>query len=224
MKQSTRYNISSIHVVVLLLASSFVDGADRFRAPSKQHVNPNVIPKIEKYRYTNRNNKDKTVLPSFASNSEDELAIQQKSQPSSFIKSFWWNEMDRNILVTTLPLSAIFAIIPLASAIDLFWVNRLGNTLAVAGQAAANQVYSSAFFLFSFLPSVTATLVSKYHASGNIEQTQDAVCQALFFSVLISIVGASFMFCFPTKALGSILKGELYHSSISALISRPLIH
>jgi Na+-driven multidrug efflux pump len=97
---------------------------------------------------------------------------------------------------------------PLASAADLFWVNRLGNTLAVAGQAAANQVYSSGFWLFAFLPTVTATLVSKTHASGDLEGTQDAVCQALFFGMLISAVGAYLMFFWPEKALASILKGK----------------
>eukprot|EP00980_Cylindrotheca_fusiformis_P018515 scaffold6124_cov122-Cylindrotheca_fusiformis.AAC.34 len=120
----------------------------------------------------------------------------------------WITEADKQIFTTTLPLSAIFAIMPMASAIDLFWVNRIGSTLAVAGQAAANQVYSSSFWLFSFLPSVTATLVSKSHASGDIEATQDAVCQALFFGILISVFGASFMFCWPDKALISILKGK----------------
>jgi Na+-driven multidrug efflux pump len=123
-------------------------------------------------------------------------------------KRRWITEMDKQIFVTTLPLSAIFAIIPLASAMDLFWVNRLGNTLAVAGQAAANQVYSSAFWLFAFLPSVTATLVAKTHASGDLEGTQDAVCQALFLGMLISAVGASFMFFYPEKALAFILKGK----------------
>ena len=116
-------------------------------------------------------------------------------------------DLDRQIFATTLPLSAIFAIIPLASTISLFWVNRLGSTLSVAGQAAANQVYSSAFWLFSFLPSVTATLVSKTHASGNLQGTQDAVSQAFLFALLISMLGASFMFFFPDKALASILKG-----------------
>ena len=35
----------------------------------------------------------------------------------------------------------------------LLKVNRMGNALAVAGQAAANQVFSSAFWVVSVLPS-----------------------------------------------------------------------
>ncbi len=119
-----------------------------------------------------------------------------------------FDDVDRLIFSTTLPLSAVFAIIPIASTLDLFWVNRLGDALAVAGQAAANQVYNSAFWLFAFLPTITATLVSKSHASGNIEQTQDSVCQAMLFALLLSIPGALMMFFNPSRALSSILKGE----------------
>ena len=119
-----------------------------------------------------------------------------------------FHEVDKLIFSTTLPLSAVFAIIPIASTLNLFWVNRLGDALAVAGQAAANQVYNSAFWLFAFLPTITATLVSKSHASGNIDQTQDSVCQAMIFALLISVPGAMLMFFNPSRALASILKGK----------------
>lgn len=117
-----------------------------------------------------------------------------------------FHEVDKLIFSTTLPLSAVFAIIPIASTLNLFWVNRLGDALAVAGQAAANQVYNSAFWLFAFLPTITATLVSKSHASGDINQTQDSVCQAMIFALMISVPGAMLMFFNPLRALGSILK------------------
>jgi len=61
--------------------------------------------------------------------------------------------LDRRLTKIALPCIANFAINPLIGAVDLFWVNRMGNALAVAGQAAANQVFSSAFWLASFLPS-----------------------------------------------------------------------
>ena len=48
----------------------------------------------------------------------------------------------------------------LVGAVDLFWVNRMSNALAVAGQAAANQVFSSAFWVVSVLPSGTSSLFS----------------------------------------------------------------
>jgi hypothetical protein len=61
--------------------------------------------------------------------------------------------LDRKLIAIALPCILNYAINPLVGAVDLFWVNRMGNALAVAGQAAANQVFNSAFWLASFLPS-----------------------------------------------------------------------
>ena len=69
------------------------------------------------------------------------------------------DDMDKQLIKISLPVIANFAINPLIGAVDLFWVNRMGNALAVAGQAAANQVFSSAFWFISFLPS------GKYHST-----------------------------------------------------------
>ncbi len=63
------------------------------------------------------------------------------------------DKLDRELIRIALPCIANFAINPLVGAVDLFWINRTGNTLAVAGQAAANQIFSSSFWLTSFLPS-----------------------------------------------------------------------
>lgn len=63
------------------------------------------------------------------------------------------DDLDRKLIQISLPVIANFAIAPVIGAADLFFVNRLGNALAVAGQAAANQVYGSVFFLTSFIPS-----------------------------------------------------------------------
>ena len=133
-----------------------------------------------------------------------------------------FHEVDKLIFSTTLPLSTVFAIIPIASTLNLFWVNRLGDALAVAGQAAANQVYNSAFWLFAFLPTITATLVSKSHASGDIDQTQDSVCQAMIFALLISVPGAMLMFFNPSRALASILKGTRPTMIVPSSMTSPL--
>jgi Na+-driven multidrug efflux pump len=63
--------------------------------------------------------------------------------------------LDKRLLKIAIPMIMTFMITPLMGAIDLFWVNRMGNPLAVAGQAASNQVYNTAFWLASFLPSGT---------------------------------------------------------------------
>ena len=58
------------------------------------------------------------------------------------LPSLWpcLDELDRKLIKIALPVIANFAINPLIGAVDLFWINRMGNALAVAGQAAANQV------------------------------------------------------------------------------------
>lgn len=172
---------------------------------------PGQIARIEKYTFPAGSAGSQRVLAAGRRGRKSEIQSSNplKKRKIALFSSFRLelDDIDRLIVWSTLPLSAVFAIIPLSQALDLFWVNRLGDALAVAGQAAANQVFNSAFWLFSFLPSVTATLVSKSHASGDIEATQDAVCQALLFASVISIAGTSFMFMNPVKALSSILKG-----------------
>lgn len=64
-----------------------------------------------------------------------------------------FDALDKELIRISLPVIGNYAINPMIGAVDLFWVNRMGNALAVAGQAAANQVFSSAFWFTSFLPS-----------------------------------------------------------------------
>ena len=45
-------------------------------------------------------------------------------------------------------------------AVDTFWVGRMGNALALAGQGAANQVFNAFFFVVGFVPKVTVPLVA----------------------------------------------------------------
>lgn len=113
--------------------------------------------------------------------------------------------MDRRLIKIALPVIANFAINPLIGAVDLFWVNRMGNALAVAGQAAANQVFNSVFWLTSFLPAVTATLISKENASGNADGVQNAVCQALVVGILLAVTSSSILFFRPDRVLSSVL-------------------
>jgi Na+-driven multidrug efflux pump len=84
---------------------------------------------------------------------DDDDALRDGAIPETV--SFWpsMDALDRRLIMIALPCIANFAINPLIGAVDLLWVNRMGNALAVAGQSAANQIFSSAFWLASFLPS-----------------------------------------------------------------------
>ena len=48
----------------------------------------------------------------------------------------------------------------------------MSNALSLAGQSAANQVFTSSFWIISFLPSVTTPLVAKYWAAGEKEKVR----------------------------------------------------
>lgn len=147
-----------------------------------------------------------------AANGDPDPSVQLTSQPNKHIEeeaiAVWprGDDLDKRMASIALPCIANFAINPLVGAVDLFWVNRMSNALAVAGQSAANQVFSSAFWVVSVLPSVTATLVSKANASGNHEDLQDAISQALIVGVGISLLGSALMLRYPEKILSSVLK------------------
>ncbi len=83
----------------------------------------------------------------------EQNAVVQKVETEQNRKWPCGDALDRQLIKIALPCIANFAINPLVGAVDLFWINRMGNTLAVAGQAAANQIFSSSFWLISFLPS-----------------------------------------------------------------------
>jgi hypothetical protein len=164
----------------------------------------------------NSNSTSKTASSSsssFSTTTKKKIITTTSIQYSSY-RRLWdryvWNrvdEMDRMIVSSTLPLAALTSIIPLVAGADLFWVNQLRNALAVSAQSAANLVYQFSFGLFSFLPSVTATLVSKHFANDDLEGTQDVICQSLLFALTLSTIAASIMFLYPSKFLGSVLKG-----------------
>jgi len=98
---------------------------------------------------------------SILSSQIDENQKLQSQDESTKLQSFWpsGDELDKRLIRIALPCIANFAINPLISAIDLIWINRIGNPLAIAGQAAANQVFNSLFWLTSFLPSGTSSLI-----------------------------------------------------------------
>lgn len=151
--------------------------------------------------------------PPLAAKKAKQAPIVEKGGNKSHVKSndspgLWpcFDALDKRLIAISIPMIINFSITPLVGANDLFWTNRMGNALAVAGQSAATQVFNSGFWLASFLPSVTSTLVSKENAKGDKEGVQDAVCQALFVAVLIAALGTPLFFFYPDKTLGTVLE------------------
>ena len=87
--------------------------------------------------------------------------------PGRTLASYWRDALpandalDKQILKLFVPAMLNFLIIPFVGAIDVFWVGRMGRAVALAAQGAANQVFQSAFWIISFVPSIIAPVVAK---------------------------------------------------------------
>lgn len=57
---------------------------------------------------------------------------------------FGGDKLDKEILGTALPSIANLAVIPLVGAVDTFWIGRMGDALALAGQGAGEGVRGAA--------------------------------------------------------------------------------
>jgi len=75
----------------------------------------------------------------------------------------------------------------------VFWVGRMGDTVALAAQGAADRVFSSAFWTISFLPSLVTPLVAKAAATGDRGAMQKQIGEAMFVAVLMGMLGMTLM-------------------------------
>jgi len=115
------------------------------------------------------------------------------------------DERDLKIIKTAVPSMLNMAVVPIVNSVDCFWVGRLGIALALAGQAAANQAFFTLFFLVSFLPNLVAPLVATAVGSNNEEEAQTRVCEAIFLSNLLGVIGTIMLVGFPRTSLGLVL-------------------
>jgi MatE len=176
-------------------------GAYTFRPRS---LRPYIHPLIQSWKPNRKYQLEASVV---TDEPIDEVNVDDTSGPQGVLPRIWpcGDDLDRRLIALSLPVIANFAIGPLIGAVDLFWVNRMGNALAVAGQAAANQVFNSVFWLTSFLPSVTATLIAKENAQGNSDGVQDAVCQALVVGMFLALTSSVILLRSPEQVLSSVL-------------------
>jgi len=115
------------------------------------------------------------------------------------------DKLDKKIIGIAVPTILNFAIAPLVGAIDLFWVGRMGDALAIAGQAAANQVYFSVFVMLNFIPSVMTPLIATATAKGDNDEAQNLVCQCLVVGLSIAAVGNAIILFRPELVLRAVL-------------------
>jgi len=110
--------------------------------------------------------------------------------------------LDRVILALFIPAMLNFLIIPLVGAVDVFWVGRLKDATALAAQGAANQVFQSAFWIISFIPSVVAPVVAKAAAGGNKNELSKKIGEGIFCAAFVGAMGMIFMYTMRERCLG----------------------
>ena len=177
-RQQQRRIVPSRKQVAFFLASAAIISTTAQGKPGNASRRPGQVPNIGKTLrsattamqggFSSIAQEKKTASENTASQNKEALLSNMKRQqegsipPSGTISSepisqlgAWpcMDELDKSLIKISLPVIANFAIAPLVGTIDLFFINRMGNALAVAGQSAANQVFGSVFWLTSFLPS-----------------------------------------------------------------------
>lgn len=110
------------------------------------------------------------------------------------------DDLDWKIAKLMMPAVVNYAIMPLVGAIDTFWIAKLHNALATAGQGTANQVYASIFWTSSFLPSVITPLVAKAHGKKDIASVQARAGEAIFVATVVGTI-ATIAFSFFTDRI-----------------------
>ncbi len=140
-----------------------------------------------------------------ASVGDTSSSLSSSSSPSFFSARPSGDELDKRIIALAIPAIVNFAIVPLVGAVDTMFVGRMKNALALAGQGAANQVFSSTFWIISFLPSVVTPLIAQAVGSGDQSAIQDRVGESVFLGTLMGIIGCTLLLTVPHKALAMVL-------------------
>jgi len=110
--------------------------------------------------------------------------------------------LDKVILALFVPAVLNFLIIPLVGAVDVFWVGRLEDAVALAAQGAANQVFQSAFWIISFIPSVVAPVVAKAAAGGDAKELSKKIGEGIFCAAMVGAMGMVLMYTMQERCLG----------------------
>jgi putative MATE family efflux protein len=174
-----------IIITIVKLSNALTD----FHIPSK----------LNKGKVHNNGKKLSTLSTSSTSNVADQLDVSVKLWPCG-------DALDKRIVAIALPAIVNFALIPLVGAADTFWVGRMRNAQALAGQSAANQVFSSSFWIISFLPSIITPLIAIAAGSGDKAKMQETVGDAIFVGSILGFIGMIGLAFLPNFFLSMVLQ------------------
>ncbi|CAJ1342751.1 unnamed protein product [Effrenium voratum] len=112
-----------------------------------------------------------------------------------------WTGLDEEIFEVWAPAVANLILLPLVGSIDLFWIGQSRDPLAIAGMGAANQVYSTIYFLISFLPAVITPRIAEEIARERRDKAAQWVSEALGFACLMGFFGMLVLVLCPHTVL-----------------------
>ena len=115
------------------------------------------------------------------------------------------DDMDRQIMSLYAPSLVNLALPSIPGALDTFWVGRFGDAISLAGQGVANQVFNSLFNILIFVPKVTAPLVARAFAAGDVEGVHDRTCNSLFVACALGALGMIALVGWPHHVLRTVL-------------------
>ena len=95
--------------------------------------------------------------------------------------------LDRRIRRVLIPCCFSFLVVPLTNAVDTMWIGQMGSVAALAGQSAAVSVFSTAFFLVSFLPTVMAPLVARAVGEGRLDAARTHIAETMFLVIIVCV-------------------------------------
>ena len=143
---------------------------------------------------------------SFLKSHRELTEIQSDAKQEEFISAFpRGDDLDVKIFSLALPAMLNLVIIPLTSAVDMYYIGKMNNALAIAGSAAACQVYNSIFWVLSFLPLLVSPLVARSHAKGDTDATTEHITESLVIAGIIGVVGNVFFTMMRSSLLNIVL-------------------
>lgn len=154
-------------------------------------------------KFNNRQHVQMTQISGVFRNDDNVLTVGKDI--NKFRKWPCGDNFDKQILSLWLPAILNYIMYPLVGAVDTYFVGKMNDVSALAGQGAANQVFNSAYFIMSFLPSVVSPLVAQAMGASDEEQAQQRVGEAMLLCTIIGTIGTALLLIFSDKALGLVL-------------------
>ena len=118
------------------------------------------------------------------------------------------DELDQRIFALAIPAMLNLVIIPLTSAVDMYYVGKMNDALAIAGSSAACQVFGSVFWILSFLPLLVSPMVASAVAKGDEEGTTQKIEEAMVIAAIIGVLGSVLLAIFSSRLLGLVLPAD----------------